>query len=112
MSGGDVLHLDAPSLESKVYEFEMWLEPNDKISFDLASMENVQNYLRKGSVSEYEGPGIAMDWFDVEGPVYHAWPPESHKRIFGSLPLKELPPPPAKASRRPVAGPSGTPVYW
>jgi hypothetical protein len=88
---GDVLHLDAPSMESKVYEFELWLEPNDKISFDLASMENVQNYLRKGCVSQYEGPGIAMDLFDVEGPVYHAWPPESQKRIFGDLSLKELP---------------------
>jgi hypothetical protein len=88
---GETFHLDAPSIDSKVHEFVLWLEPNDRISFDLASMENVQNYSRKGCVAEYEGPGIALDWFDVEGPIYPCWPPESNRRIFGDLPLKQIP---------------------
>ena len=97
---GDVVHLDAPSMDSKVHEFEMWLEPNDRISFDLASMENVQNYNRKGCVAEYEGPGIALDWVDVEGPIYDSWPPESHRRIFGNLPLTQIAQGCERASRR------------
>ena len=25
---------------------------------------------------------IALDWLEIEGPIYDEWPPESHKRIF------------------------------
>src|SRR5205814_2074563 len=47
---------------------------------------------------EYVGPGVAVDWFEVEGPILDEWPPASHCRLFGDLPLVELPPPPkAKA---------------
>lgn len=90
---GEVVYLDAPSLESKVHEFEMWLEPNEKLSYDISSMEHIEMYSRKGQHTTYSGPGIAVDWLDVEGPLYETWPPESHKRIFGDLPLKQLPKP-------------------
>lgn len=95
---GESVHLDAPSLESKVHEFEMWLEPNEKLSYDLASLEHVEIYSRKGQAKEYTGPGIAIDWLDVEGPIYDDWPPESHRRIFGDLPLVQLAKPAEGAS--------------
>ncbi|MBI3876527.1 MAG: DUF1587 domain-containing protein, partial [Verrucomicrobia bacterium] len=74
---GEVIYLDAPSLESRVHEFELWLEPNEKLVFDLASLEHVELYSRKGQAKEFQGPGIAVDWLDLEGPLNDAWPPES-----------------------------------
>ncbi|HLF93964.1 MAG TPA: DUF1592 domain-containing protein, partial [Planctomycetota bacterium] len=32
------------------------------------------------------GPGLAVQWVEVEGPIHDAWPPASHRRIFGDLP--------------------------
>jgi hypothetical protein len=34
----------------------------------------------------WAGPGLALQWVDVEGPLSDPWPPESHTRLFGDLP--------------------------
>jgi hypothetical protein len=34
-------------------------------------------------VRSYEGPGVAYDWFEVEGPLIEQWPPASQRRLFG-----------------------------
>jgi hypothetical protein len=78
---------DAPSLDSKVHEFETWLEPNDVLLVNNDSLENVHVYSQKGRAKEYQGPGIAIDWLDVEGPVHDTWPPANHARLFGDAPL-------------------------
>lgn len=33
-------------------------------------------------------PAVAIKGFEVEGPFIDVWPPESHRRLFGNLPLK------------------------
>lgn len=40
----------------------------------------------KVGADKYEGPGLAVEWVEVEGPLFDGWPPESHRRIFGDLP--------------------------
>ncbi len=37
---------------------------------------------------KHVGPGVAIDWFEIEGPINAVWPPESHQRLFGDLPIK------------------------
>jgi hypothetical protein len=81
---------DAPSLTPRVHEFETWLEPNDVLLFNTDSLENVHVYHQKGRAKEYQGPGIAVDWLDVEGPIYDAWPPAAHRQVFGDLPLRQV----------------------
>jgi hypothetical protein len=36
----------------------------------------------------YQGPGLAMEWVEVEGPLYDSWPPPGHQRLFGDLDLE------------------------
>lgn len=36
-----------------------------------------------GKAAKYTGAGLAVHWVEVEGPLYDAWPPASHRRIFG-----------------------------
>ncbi len=38
----------------------------------------------------YEGPGLAIQSVEVEGPLNPVWPPPSHQRIFGDAPLESL----------------------
>lgn len=103
---GYVGHFDAPSQKPTVHEFECWLEPNDLLRVNTASLEHVGVSGMKGRAAEYHGPGVAIDWLDVEGPLHDAWPPASHRRLFGDLPLVKVeagmrsPPRPAPLSFR------------
>jgi hypothetical protein len=42
----------------------------------------------KVGADSYEGPGVAVQWVEVEGPLHESWPPPSHRRIFGELEQK------------------------
>ncbi len=63
-------------------------------------------------VQKYTGPGLAVGQVHIEGPIFPAWPPEAHRRLFGDLVLKtataaDLPkvlqPFATRAFRRPLA---------
>lgn len=82
----------APSLESKVHEFTHWLNYKETIGFNAASLAPVANYNRKGRAMAFAGPGIGVDWLDIEGPLHDTWPPVSHTALFGDLPLVEFKP--------------------
>ena len=85
-------YYDAPSLDPTEHELVVWLNRNEIMGFDVASLAPVANYNRKGHAMAFTGPGIAVDWVDVEGPLHEAWPPRSHKLLFGDLPIVEFVP--------------------
>lgn len=92
--GGRLLKLlTAPSMESNEVAFSTWLDEHESIVFDPVSIP--WNGLRIGQVAgraaKHVGPGVAIDWFEIEGPINTAWPPESHQRLFGDLLIKPLP---------------------
>jgi hypothetical protein len=68
------------------------LNYKDAFGFDPPSLAPVSNYNRKGRAMAFTGPGVASDWLDVDGPIHDVWPPESHRRLFGDLPLVEFKP--------------------
>jgi hypothetical protein len=82
-------HLTAPSLKPTTHELTIWIDPKprDYIKVDAASNWNVHLYFRKGQTSNYSGPGVAIDSLTVTGPIHDQWPPTSHQRLFGDLPL-------------------------
>ena len=83
-------YYDAPSMVSQEHEVTTWLNANEIIGFNTASLAPVANYARKGRAMAFTGPGIACDWLDVEGPLNTAWPPTSHKTLFDNLPMTEF----------------------
>lgn len=80
-------YYDAPSLSPQVHEVETWLNFKDTIGFNTASLAPVANYNRPGRAMAFTGPGIACDWFEIEGPIHDSWPPVGHRRLFGDLPI-------------------------
>lgn len=74
----------APETQTLV-EFVDWLEPRNTIRLLPYGLPSAQSVHQIGAEA-YEGPGLAIDWIEVEGPLFDAWPPESHRRIFGDLP--------------------------
>lgn len=83
-------YYDAPSIDSKEHELTVWLNHNEIIGFNVASLAPWANYARKGRAMTFTGPGIACDWLDIEGPINEAWPPAAHRRLFGDLPIAEF----------------------
>jgi hypothetical protein len=92
--GGRLLRaFTAPSMKSNEAEITEWLEAHESIVFDPVSIP--WNGLRIGQVAgramKHVGPGVAIDWFEIEGPLNETWPPESHQRLFGDLPIAKMP---------------------
>ena len=85
-------YFDAPSSQPLEHELVVWLNHNEILGFNTASLAPVANYSRPGRALAFTGPGIAVDWLDIEGPLYESWPPQSHQLLFGDLPLKEFKP--------------------
>jgi len=88
---------DAPSLESRIDEYTGWFDVNEELVFDIGTPTGFEKstgrfpHDAKGSCASYAGPGIALDWFEVEGPLFEQWPPQSHQVLFGGLPIQAVP---------------------
>jgi hypothetical protein len=101
---------DAPSLEPTAHEVAAWLDANDTLVFDPVSVRNTAHVWQMGGqTAGHEGDGVALDWFEIEGPIHESWPPESHRRLFGTLPIQRFNPrsgavPPVREPLRPAGG--------
>ena len=85
-----VSYFDAPPDTPKVIEFVDHMEPRTSITilpYGLASSQTVH----KTGADTWDGPGLAIDWIDIEGPLNETWPPASHRRLFGEM--KQAPAP-------------------
>jgi mono/diheme cytochrome c family protein len=83
-------YFDAPADQPAVVEFVDHLEARSTIRilpYGLAPAPAVH----KVGADKYEGPGLAVRWVEVEGPLHDAWPPPSHRRLFGDLPQAAAP---------------------
>ena len=65
---------------------------DDFLRLIAASCENFRDYAR-GKNKDVFGPmsfapGVAVEWVEIEGPLYDMWPPASHRALFGDLPVK------------------------
>lgn len=85
-------YYDAPANEEKVHDFTTWLNKNEIIGFNAASLAPGAQTRGKYRAMGFTGPGIACDYLDIEGPIHDVWPPRSHTALFGDLPIVEFKP--------------------
>jgi hypothetical protein len=85
-------YFDAPADKPKVFEFVEHFEARDHIRIHPYGLAGAQ-VVNKIGADKYTGPGLAVQWVEVEGPLHDTWPPASHKRIFGELPQGTVPVP-------------------
>jgi hypothetical protein len=81
ISGRPVAYFDAPSLRPTVHEVTLALRPEDRIQFHAMTvpMEGPIAGMWTDAARDYEGPGVAFDYFEVEGPLEATAPP-----LFGT----------------------------
>ena len=92
--GGPKAHLvgyfDAPAGASRVIEFEDHMEPRTSISILPYGLPNAQTVSKTGQEA-WSGPGLRVDWVEMQGPLSESWPPPGHRRLFGDLPQTSAP---------------------
>jgi mono/diheme cytochrome c family protein len=87
VSGRDGRHVgyfDAPPDKPAVIEFVIRMEARTTISILPYGLADSRVVSKEGA-DNYQGPGLAVQWVDVEGPLHDTWPPASHRRLFGEL---------------------------
>ncbi|HUR53839.1 MAG TPA: DUF1587 domain-containing protein, partial [Gemmataceae bacterium] len=83
-------YFDAPPDAPKVFEFVDHFEARDHIRISPYGLAVAQTVSKIGA-DVYTGPGLAVQWVEVEGPLHDAWPPACHTRLFGDLPQGPAP---------------------
>lgn len=74
----------APVDRPEVYEFSArFTTETAGISFEYAYAipRELENFWMQGH-DKFARPELLIDWFEVEGPLYDAWPPSSHASIL------------------------------
>ncbi len=91
LNGVPLGYFDAPSLKPTVHEFKVWMNPGERVSFHVMTLpaSAAPGGGFSDGIRDYDGPGVAYDWFEVEGPLVEQWPPESQRRLFGETPEKD-----------------------
>ena len=68
-----------------VVEFTEQMKANESIRISPYGLPTVWNDLP----ADYVGPGLAVQWIEVEGPLVGAWPPADTARLLGKINLAE-----------------------
>lgn len=82
----------APSMQSQESEILTWLDEHESIVFDPVSVPWLGYRIGQwaGRAAKHVGPGVALDWFEFEGPINPVWPPQSHRCLFDNLPIAPI----------------------
>lgn len=87
-----------PADKPTVIEFTEQLEPENRIRIIADGLPALPPAVEKVGAENYKGPGLVIQWVEVEGPLLESWPPPSHVAIFGNL--KQAPAPGASDPKR------------
>jgi mono/diheme cytochrome c family protein len=91
-------YYDVPPGKPTVIEFVEKLEPKNTVRFVVDGLGVTPPTVEKVGAENYKGPGLAIQWVEIEGPLHETWPPPSHRRLFGDL--KQTPAPTAEDKNR------------
>lgn len=82
-----------PADKPTVVEFTEQLEPDNHLRIVADGLPALPPAVEKVGADKYTGPGLVIQWVEVEGPLLASWPPPSHVAIFGELKQAVVPGP-------------------
>jgi hypothetical protein len=81
-----------PDDQPTLIEFTEHLEARNCIRIVADALGALPPEVQKVGAENYKGPGLVVNWVEIEGPLVERWPPASHTAIFGDLPLARTSP--------------------
>jgi hypothetical protein len=79
-------YFEAPADKAAEVEFVVVMNPQETLRIVTDGLGAIPPDVTKVGAENYKGPGLVVQWVDVEGPLLDSWPPASHRRLFGDLP--------------------------
>lgn len=79
-------YFEAPPDNPTVVELVAVMNPQETIRIVTDGLPAIPPDVTKVGAENYQGPGLVVQWIDVDGPLLDSWPPESQRRLFGDLP--------------------------
>ena len=80
-------YFEAPTDAPAVIEFDCRLTSGSYVTF---AAHRLPYAPRTRKFEDHPGPGLVVQWLEVEGPLLSSWPPAGHRRLFGDLPLRPV----------------------
>lgn len=96
---------DIPNDKPGVMEVTAYMRVGEVMLAEIGTLTDINAPVKDSSA--YKGPGVVMEWAEIEGPLPDTWPPASVKRLFGDLPVEEWTP--ESGLHRPGSDGSGPP---
>lgn len=96
-------YYDVPPGKPTVIEFVAQLEPKNFARIVVDNLGVTPPVIEKVGAENYKGPGLAVQWVEIEGPLHETWPPPSHRRLFGDLKQAPAPTPEDKDRREVIS---------
>ena len=78
--------------DSGPQQLEVHLKASEVIRIALATLPlwRIEIGDKTAKYLSVDVPAVAIKGFDIEGPLIEEWPPASHRRLFGDLPLQPI----------------------
>ncbi len=83
-------YFEVPPGEPTVVEFVTEMEARRNIRLLVDTEIRPRDLQRRGGAANYDGPGLVLQWLEVEGPLLDSWPPPSYRLLLGNLPQQRV----------------------
>jgi hypothetical protein len=83
---------ELPPDQPRVVELEAVLPANAHVRIEPSDtgVDEQGKTVYNVPVASFTGPGLALQWVEIEGPIFETWPPVSMARLFGDTPLVKI----------------------
>lgn len=78
-------YFEVPAQIPTVVEFVEQMEAEQTIRIVTDKLGAIPPQVTEVGAENYQGPGLVVQWVEVEGPLHESWPPESHRMLLGNL---------------------------
>lgn len=93
-------YYSVPPDKSTTVEVQAHFLKGETIRLTPHGFPNPYNGIKKDGVAGYKGPGFAVEYVEVKGPLVNDWPGRGHKLLFGDILPKEIEPKNPKDKKR------------
>ncbi len=73
-------------------ETEAWIEERFMVNVTPQGLADPDYLIKKNGIAQYPGPGLAILWVELEGPLTNEFPSRGHRLVFDGLNRSEIEP--------------------
>lgn len=85
-------YFSMPPGEPTTVELKAWIDERYMVVVEPFGIYDDKFTIKPGKIHEYKGPGLAITYVELEGPIVEEFPSQGHKLLYDGLNRSEVPP--------------------